>query len=275
MNSRKFIKNKPVTPQKYELYEYSVQTPRLHAETFAMMYVELLGKAAKVLREDFCGTFAICCSWVKMRKQNISIGLDLDPEPIDYGKRNHLSKLKPSQQKRVLILQKNVQQKTIPKADIVSACNFSFCIFKTRKDLKKYFKAAFDSLNKKGIFVLEMAGGPGMIKTMKEKTEFKHPKHGRYTYIWDQKSFDPITHDAEYAIHFYLKNGIKMKNVFTYDWRLWTIPEITDLMKEVGFKEAHVYWELSKDGEGTGEYARQKKGENDYAWVVYVAGEKK
>ena len=96
---------------------------------------------------------------------------------------------------------------------------------------------------------------------------------GRYTYYWHQKSFDPINHHGHYAIHFRSPDGVLHKDAFTYDWRVWTIPEVKELMLEAGFKRVAVYWESSdKNGDGTGEYLRTESGDNAYSWIALVVG---
>lgn len=255
---------------KYAHYEESVQTPDAHAETFSLMHAEIRGKPARILREDFCGTFQICCSWVKLNPKNQAIGLDLDPEPIEYGFKNHFSKLKAEEKKRIEILQKNVVSTTLPKADVVAACNFSFNIFKERKTLIRYFKSVLKSLSKSGVFVLELAGGPGMIEKSRERKTYNTKRTGKFTYFWDQQKFDPITHDAYYAIHFKTSNGKMIKDAFVYDWRLWTIPELREALAEAGFRRSHVYWDV----EGKDEYIRAEHGDNAYSWGAFVVGEK-
>ena len=47
------------------------------------------GKGIKFIREDFCGTFSLCCEWVKAHHENRACGIDLDLEPIEYGKKNY------------------------------------------------------------------------------------------------------------------------------------------------------------------------------------------
>lgn len=259
---------------KYALYEEAVQTPEAHALTFGLIYAELKGKKASVFREDFCGTFQISCEWIRAKETNRALALDLDSEPLNYGKKNNLTKLNSDEKKRLKVSRKNVISVTAPKADIVGACNFSFYILKEREVLLKYFKAVLRSLNKNGIMILEMGGGPGFIHKIKERRSVNEKRTGKFTYIWDQKSFDPITHDAKYGIHFKFPDGSIMQDAFTYDWRLWTIPEIRDVALEAGFKDFHVYWETSYKGEGTGQYARMKHGDNAFSWVAYVAAEK-
>jgi hypothetical protein len=257
---------------KYDLYEEAVQTPQVHVEWFSNIYKDVRNKSAYTLREDFCGTFQLSCYWVKQGPRHTALGIDLDPEPLDYGKKNNLSKLSAPQKKRIVLKKANVLVPTVPKKDLIIAGNFSFFIFKQRELLLKYFKTCLKSLNQDGIMILEVAGGPGMISTGREQKAVPNKKKKKFTYVWDQKSFDPITHDALYAIHFKMQDGTKMNNAFTYDWRLWTIPEIKDVLADAGFKDSCVYWETSHLGDGTGEYARCESGDNAHAWIAYVVG---
>lgn len=271
--SLKKKQNSPL-PSKYALYELSVQSPDVHAEWLEKVYLEITRKNARSIREDFCGTFKTACEWVKRHPKNMAMGLDLDPEPLDYGRENHLSQLNEHQKARVQILQKDVLHPTSTRVDLITAGNFSFCIFKKRDILLKYFKSCQASLKKGGLLILELAGGPGMITPMREKKEVFFDRKRKFVYTWHQKSYDPITHDALYSIHFKLWNGRVMNDQFVYDWRLWSIPEVRDALSEAGFSETIVYWETSHKGKGTGEYVRMENGDNAFAWVAYVMGRK-
>lgn len=255
---------------KYELYELSVQGTEGYLTWFSSIFKDLHGKEALHMREDFCGTFLMSCEWVKLSPLHTVVCLDIDPEPLDYGKKKNLALLTRDQKKRVKIHQADVLVSTFPKKDLIIACNFSFFIFKTKPLLSKYFRSCLRSLNTQGALILEMAGGPGMITEGPERKTVKMGKGKKFTYIWDQKSFDPITYDAQYAIHFKLSPKKMMRDVFTYDWRLWTIPEIRDLLKECGFSKSHVYWETAHKGEGTGEFVPTEKADNAYAWIAYI-----
>ena len=254
----------------YALYEKSVQSPERHVAWFDDVYLGLRGFPARSLREDFCGTHLLATQWVSLRPGNVALGLDLDAETLEHGKARNRKKLKPSLRERVIVSQADVMNVTQPGVDLLVACNFSFFIFKQRQQLAKYFRAVHGSLAKDGLAIFEMAGGPGMIEPVRERKVFKRGGKWDFTYIWDQKSFDPITHDAKYAIHFNLADGTRIQDAFTYDWRLWTIPEVKDLLAECGFKEIRVYWETSHDGEGTGEYVETQSADNAWAWIAYV-----
>ena len=45
-----------------------------------------------------------------------------------------------------------------------------------------------------------------------------------------KESPNPITHATTCHIHFKFPDGSKLKKAFTYEWRLWTAPEIRELL---------------------------------------------
>ncbi len=309
------------TELKYVLYEASVQTPEQHADMFDLMYSDLRGKKASRLREDFCGTFAISCAWSERNQKNEALGLDLDPEPLAFGKKHCLPRLKPEARARVFPLEGNVLKRPPGKfskwlADITVACNFSFFIFKERTALCEYFRAARKGLRKNGVFILELAGGPGMIENVREfKRQEASPLRKlfglpeKFTYYWQQRDFDPVTHNGIYSIHFKLDDPKRswIKDAFTYDWRIWTVPEVRDALIDSGFTKTHVYWEVegvenlrkrilrnreektSKNSPGLEElgiiepkaealyghdYIRARHGDNAYSWIAYIVAER-
>lgn len=260
---------------KYEMYEAAVQDPEGDVDRSLVFFEELVGRPPAVLREDFCGTFKISAAWVKREENRSAIGVDLDPEPIASGMRRHFPNLDASQKARLDIRQADVREVTTPAADIALAGNFSSFIFKTQDTMLAYLKAVHASLAEDGILLLEIAGGPGLIAQEEEARGVYKGDHKWFTYIWDQKSFNPINHDVLYAIHFELKGGHRMEDAFTYDWRLWTIPELRDLLQRAGFVDTAVYWEMEdEDDEDDGYYALAETANNDPAWLCYVVGMK-
>jgi SAM-dependent methyltransferase len=258
---------------KYTYYENSVQTPEEHVKIFNKMFEEIRDATPLTLREDFCGTFLISGAWAKSHPKRSALGLDLDPETLNYGKKNGYLKLKPEVRRRVQVRQQDVCLPTKEKFDVIGVGNFSFNVFHTREQLKKYFKAAYQSLGKEGILVLELAGGPGFLKPGREQKTYTVPGLGRFTYYWDQKRYDPINHHAVYSIHFKTADGVFHRDSFVYDWRIWSIPELKDALLECGFQDTAVYWEsVGKNGEGTGEYELHQAGDNAYSWISFVVG---
>ncbi|MBL7714305.1 MAG: hypothetical protein JNL01_02490 [Bdellovibrionales bacterium] len=263
----------------YRLYEAAVQSAEVHARWFDEVYGEINGTTPNLLREDFCGTFQISREWVKLRPKNFAMGLDLDPKVLEAGQAFAKESLRAEEFQRLLLLKKNVVSETRPKSDIVIACNYSFFIIQDRKKLIQYFKKVRKSLARRGLFFLEMAGGPGMQEQVRETKVIKGiplgtgrgTKKASAIYFWDQKSFDPITRNGKYAIDFRLSDGKWYRNAFTYDWRLWTIPELKDALTEAGFSKVRVYWETAHRGVGTGEYLETQSGDNAWSWIAYLA----
>ena len=255
---------------KYYYYKKSVQAPENDIEFLARTYKDMYGKTAKIFREDFCGTHALCCEWAKMSDANLSIGIDIDPEPIEYGQTHYQSELTEEQQNRIEIQKADVLDTELPKADLVCALNFSYMCFKKRAVLKNYFANVYQSLSSDGVFVLDCFGGSKCFEANEEETEYE-----KYSYFWDQTNHNPITGNALFHIHFKRKGEKKREKVFTYDWRLWNIPELREILEEVGFKKTTVYWEGTTDeGEGDGEFNPSEIGEECESWIAYVVAAK-
>jgi len=156
------------------------------------------------------------------------------------------------------------------KAEVIAAQNFSYFCFQTRDDLRRYFRQAYRCLGREGMLVLDVLGGSEMMEdNREEETSF-----GRFKYVWDHVDFDPVTNHCEFAIHFRFRDGSEIRNAFTYDWRLWSLPELRELLAEAGFSSSDVFWEATdrKTGEGNGVYRRRVRGDADPAWVVYLVG---
>jgi hypothetical protein len=84
-------------------------------------------------------------------------------------------------------------------------------------------------------------------------------------------SFDPITHDAKFFIHYKRRGEKKRQRVFQYDWRMWTLPELKDVLKDAGFRHVEIHWEgTTKKGEGNGIFRQVKRAESCEAWIVYL-----
>lgn len=256
---------------KHFLYQESVQAPETDARFLARYYKKLNDRPARTFREDFCGTFILCCEFVKLHRQNQAIGVDLDEPTLRWGRAHNQSELGSDQQQRVLLIQDDVLNVRIPKVDIIAAMNFSYAVFKTRKEFGKYIRNAYRSLKKNGIFIMDAWGGSQAQALMTERKRLKG-----FNYVWDQADFDPVSHHILCKIHFEFRDGSVMKNAFIYDWRLWTLPEMQELMNEVGFRDVHVLWEGTdrKSGTGNGVFRRVNRGGDEEAWIAYVIGTK-
>ena len=255
---------------KYWHYRNSVQSPDEDVRFIRKCYRELKKAPPLVFREDFSSTFALSCGWIRLGPRYRAVCVDIDKEPLEYGRRHYLSRLTRGQQSRLKVIHSNVLSPGLPKADIVGVLNFSYSVFKERKVLRKYFAGVFKSLKSKGIFVLDCFGGSDCYEPNEEREDIRG-----FTYYWDQENFDPVSHHARFHIHYKRRGEKKREKVFSYDWRLWSIPEIREILKEAGFTTSHVYWEgTDKNGEGDGQFTRQEEGEDCESWVAYIVAEK-
>ena len=259
---------------RHRLYELSVQCAEAEVDFVEQTFRELKGRKARDLREDFCGTANVCCEWVRRSGRNTAVGVDLDPEVLAWGREHHLAELGDKQRARVALLQDNVLSAQSQPVDMLLAMNFSYWLFKERADLLNYFRVARDNLVEDGVMFLDAYGGYDSFREIDEEREIDDGKDG-FTYIWDQDKFNPIDNNVICHIHFAFPDGSTMEQAFTYDWRLYTLPEIRDLLYEAGFAKVTVYWQgWDEDGEASGEFYPAEDADADAGWICYLAAEK-
>jgi hypothetical protein len=256
---------------RYVLYQEAVQDPESDVSRMRRMYERHFDRAPSRLREDFCGTALLACAWVRDRRHHEATGIDLDPDPLAWGRKHNLSRLDPEQLRRLRLVEGDVLRVRDRPADLIAAFNFSYSVFKEREELLHYFKRARAGLAPEGIFVLDAYGGPEAQERRAETREYKG-----FDYVWDQDLFDPITHHTQCLIHFEFDDGSRLHRAFEYDWRLWMLPELRDLLIEAGFDTVEVYWEgMERDTEEpNGIFRVRKHAEDDPAWIAYVVAVK-
>ncbi|MCC6321032.1 MAG: class I SAM-dependent methyltransferase [Phycisphaerales bacterium] len=290
------------TADRHMLYQRAVQCVEAEIDFVDETFARLRGRKARTLREDFCGTFNTSCEWVRRRPTNIAIGLDLHEPTLEWGREHNLAGLTPSQRDRLHI--HNADVLTPPPAarppgearkhglDAVLAMNFSFWCFKRRGVMLDYFRAVRESLRGDGILFLDFYGGSDAYKELRERREVVrvrkgeegwYPRrnggppvyYGPFTYIWQQEKFNPITGDLTCHIHFRFPDGSSIRRAFTYEWRLWSIPEIRDCLADAGFGKTTVYWE-GDDGKGGGDgnFTASEQGDAGASHICYITAEK-
>ena len=270
-------KKKPVrsrrtaaTSDRNELYELSVQGPDAEVEFIDMIWKQRRKRLARSIREDFCGTAIASVEWVKLRRDNTAICVDIDQAVLDWAESKLPDRLDPGQLRRLTLRQGDVRTVRNKPVDCVVAMNFSYYIFKTREGLGQYFKRARSALVSGGMLVLDAYGGSDSFVEMEERR-----KVDGFTYIWDQHSYNPITGDTVNYIHYEFPDGSRISKAFAYEWRLWTLPELQELLYEAGFSKVTVYWEgTDEDGEGNDEFKPTSVGEACPGWIAYLVAEK-
>ena len=260
------------TSDKYQLYQQAVQSAEQDVDFLYETYKSLRNKQPTHFREDFCGTCLLSANWVKLGDDFTVEAYDIDPEPLAWGYKNNLLALGDAIS-RVTQYQTDAREPSQKSPDIRCAQNFSYWIFKTRPEMLEYFKGVYEDLASDGLFVIDLHGGPESIQELEEETEMDDES---FTYVWDQDAINPITGEAKLHIHFRFPDGSEMKDAFTYDWRLWGLPELKDILFDAGFDSVDCYWEgTDEDGEsGNGEFTPTTEGEACLSYVAYLVAQK-
>jgi hypothetical protein len=234
---------------------------------------------AMLLREDFSGTCAVASAWVMMDPDHQAMSVENHGPTARWAQRTAESELG-QQAEDLHIIQADVLAVDGPKVDITCALNFSTFIYHDRASLKRYFQAARRGLKRGGLLVVDAYGGPGamQISTQARPVPSDDPQDGNdlpgFTYFWEQRGFDPITHRTECRIHFQLEDGPRLDSAFIYRWRIWTLPELTELMLEAGFNKSEVWCDRldAQSGTSDGRYRPIRKMPTREDWVAYVVG---
>ncbi|MEJ2140823.1 MAG: class I SAM-dependent methyltransferase [Gammaproteobacteria bacterium] len=263
---------------RHVLYQESVQCPEAEVDFISKTYEALKGRKAISMKEDFGGTGYLSVEWAKSDPERTAIVVDIDKPTLDWGQKNNAEEAGSDVARRVEYIEADVRDITEPKVDVINAFNFSYCIFETRDEMRKYFEVTREGLKDDGILVLDLFGGTEAMDVLEEETELDDFDA---TYRWEHVSFNPINNHMECAIHFDFDDGSSLENAFTYAWRLWSIPEIRELLEEAGYSKIRIYWEEYVDSdddddelEGTGEYYETEEVENQESWMIYIVAEK-
>ena len=255
-----------VKADRYKLYESSVQCAETEVDFVEYEFKKLRGRRPALLREDFCGTAAVCFEWATRGKENTAIGVDIDGEVLNWANENHLPLLKGAARSNVKLIRGDVLKVSTPQQDVILAMNFSYWLFKERKILLAYFRKVRKNLELDGIFFLDCFGGSDAYRELKERT-----KLDGFTYVWDQAAYNPVNSDISCHIHFHFPDKSKLERAFTYDWRLWTLPEIRELLLDAGFSEVIIYAQaVDPITEEPSQMEPVLSMDADLGWIAYV-----
>lgn len=253
------------TADKHLLYEASVQGAEQDIALVRRLFKRHSGREPRSLREDFCGTALVAAEFVKKNAVNVAVGLDLDRPTLEWAEKHNRAPLGAAAS-RLTLIEQDVLVPTRQRFDVILATNYSYSVFKTRATMKKYFEAVRKSLAPDGIFIMDAWGG---WETHALGTE-RRVVDG-FGYTWERSSYDPISSHIVAYIHFDFPDRTKMRRAFTYDWRLWQLAELRELLVEAGLREAEVLWE-GDDGKGGGNgvFRPVTRANNDPSWNAYL-----
>ncbi len=250
---------------RHELYERAVQEPEEEVVFLDQVFQTLRGRKARSLREDFCGTALLATCWVESAPDRTAIGVDLDAPTLDWAARHRVAPLGPRASDLELVCDDvlTVQTKSV---DLVAALNFSYSLLHERGALVAYFERARACLVADGLFVLDFHAGPRTQERIIERT-----RYDGFTYVWEQGAMDALSGLATRAIHFRFPDGSQLRDAFSYAFRVWTVPELHDALRDAGFAHCEVHYEdFDEDGYSLGPPMRVESMTHEDSWIGYL-----
>ncbi len=262
---------------KYALYTLCVQDPPVLARFLHAVH----GGEPRTLREDFSGPAAICGAWLDVVTRGSAFAVDRDAAPLSRARKDP----------RLTTIRRDVLAEP-RKADIIAALNFPVGYWHTRAELVTYLTLSRKRLKPGGVLVCDMYGGSDAFTPGTTTRRLRGPGGERVLYEWEQIDADALTGLVHNAIHFTVtppparktaassRTGRtssaprRLRRAFTYHWRLWSIPELTDAMLDAGFDRVDVYDRLGDavDSEGRLYVSPLEPGDGlDPNWVAYLA----
>ncbi len=261
-------------PHKLDLYRRAVQHPLAEVAFMQRAYRHYYKDMPMLLREDFSGGCAIAAAWVALSPDHQAMAIESHGPTARWAQRTAQKELFDAAED-LHIVHADVMDINAPKVDITCALNFSTFIYHDRASLLAYFKHARRNLKRSGLLILDAYGGPGAMRTGTQTrevpAEYDLPA---FRYHWEQRRFDPLTHRTECRIHFELPDGRRLDSAFIYRWRLWTLPELTEMLLEAGFTKSAVWCDRydTKTGQSDGKYRPLTKMPAREDYVAYVIG---
>jgi len=255
----------PRDPDIHDLYELCVQS----TDALVPLIRAIHAANPEILGEDFSGTAALSHAWVGLSDAHRAVCADLDRSALTkHGEHPRIEK-------------RAADVRTIDApCDALFVGNFSIGYFHTRAELVAYLTHARTRLTDGGVFLCDTYGGDTSFTLggVHRPTPMGDGRLCRYT--WEQRRADPLTGMVTDVIHFRVEDaGVithEFDDAFVYEWRLWSVPELRDAMRDAGFATTEVYAKLPEavDDEGNAYVSpiEDPEGELDDSFIVLVAG---
>jgi hypothetical protein len=227
---------------RHRLYEAAAQTPELDVEILDRIFRARARRAAVTLREDFCGTARLSAAWVGSDDDREALGVDVDPRVLRYAQ-EHRRALEDDAE-RMQLAERDVRTPSDRTYDVITAMNFSWALFDD-EELGAYLASAAACLEDDGMLVLELFGGPSLTEL--GTREHRIEADGlAFTYLWEQRAFDPARAILEARIHFRLDEGRVLRDAFAYRFHLRPLDALTRMLAATGLTEPALYVESAR-----------------------------
>ena len=259
-------------PTAQDLYEVCVQSPKHVVDLLRAIH----GEEPLLLGEDFAGSGAVSRAWVAQSGEHRAWCVDRDATAL-------------SRCDGVERLQTRAADVTDESAavDTIWVGNFSIGYHHDRPSLMAYLRHVRSRLKPSGVFVCDTYGGETAYTRGEVHRYHQLPKQlapdgaggWRVRYTWEQREAHPLTGMVTNALHFRIERAgvieTELIDAFIYHWRLWSVPELRDAMREAGFTSTGVYGQLPEAVDDQGRpYIRPMDDADDVddSFIVCVAG---
>jgi hypothetical protein len=219
---------------RWELYEHCVQSPADVCDLLACAH----GGAARKLLEDFCGSAAISREWV--RRGGEAVALDADASALALAGNG------------IEVVCADVRDADVLRGrsfDVIHSGNFSLGYFFERATLVSYLRQRAALLATGGVFACDTYGGRSAFELGAWQRERFLAGGLRVVSTWEHRSADPVTARVENVLHFRVERDgevvAQLADAFVYLWRLWSLSELRDALREAGFRTVDVYRDKS------------------------------
>ena len=187
------------------------------------------------------------------------MAVDIDTKVLEWGRRHNVEPLGRSAW-RIELVNADVRDVDRDGMDAVLAMNFSYwvlhtprgcCAATSRRCATRWSGTASSSSTP--------TGGYGRLP----RDEGNDRERRIHLHLGFRRGTTRSPDGTVANIHFRFPDGSRIRDAFVYEWRLWTLPEIREILEEAGFRDVTVYWQGTdeKTGEGNGEFTPADHGE--------------
>lgn len=279
-------------PHRLDFYRWAVQHPPAELG-FLLRAAQHHGLAEPLrIREDFAGGAELAATWVSLDPEHQALAVEVDLPTAQFARERHAELLR-QREGDLFILCEDVRRRTRPRVQAVLALNFSTLIFHDRSAMLGYFRTVRRSLVRGGVFVMDLFGGPGSVAPGTQSRRVAPPPDEAdepadqpelfpaFTYQWEQRSYDVLSGRIDCRIHFELDGptdgpGEAIRDAFVYDWRLWSPPELLEMLTEVGLREPTFWCDAYDEAAGVsdGRYRPMERMAPRQDWVAYLTAKR-
>ncbi len=125
--------------------------------------------------------------------------------------------------------------------------NYSHFLLVKRFQLVKYFSNVITNLNSRGIFIIDLFGGSHIFE------DHKYDKSCSDVYQFTGSNINILNNISKCALNFKEKKN-KYRNLFNYNFRVYSIIELIEALEEVGFNYFKLYLKEISDDDDFEEY---------------------